>query len=144
MNTATESSTVETPSNKTWNIALWVVQSLLAAAFLAAGATKLTTPIAELAKSMPWVEGPLGGFVRFIGASEIAGALGLVLPSATRIAPKLTVAAASALGLVMVLAAATHASRGELGVLPVNATILSMLALVAYGRAKKAPIAARG
>src|SRR5262249_54570951 len=100
-------------TSKGLHIGLWVVQGLLGAAFLMAGGMKLTAPMDQLLASMPWVSGTMGQFVRFIALAEIAGALGLILPSATRIRPGLTVAAALGLTTVMTLAAATHVVRGE-------------------------------
>ena len=78
--------------------------------------------------------------VRFIGASELAGALGLVLPSATRIRPLLTPLAAMGLVIVMLLAALFHISRGEWLALPINAVLGGLAAFVAWGRLRKAPI----
>ncbi len=40
---------------KLMNIALWVVQVLLALAFLAAGAMKASQPVENLKKNMGWV-----------------------------------------------------------------------------------------
>ncbi len=73
------------------NIALWIVQALLAALFLFAGGVKLITPIEEMTKqiAMP------GWFLRFIGVAEVLGALGLILPWLLRIKPVLTPLAAS-------------------------------------------------
>lgn len=124
------------------NVALWITQLLLAAAFGMAGAMKATTPIAELAPKMPWVAN-LPHLVRFIGASELAGALGLLLPALTRIKPWLTPLAAVGLTVVMVLAAAFHVSRGEYSVLPIPLLLGALAAFVAWGRTRKAPIAAR-
>jgi hypothetical protein len=107
-----------------------------------AGFMKLTTPIPELVTKLPWVAS-LPHLVRFIGASEIAGSLGLVLPAATRIRPALTSLAALGLVVVMVLAMAFHLSRGEVEALPINLILGGMAAFVAWGRARKAPIAAR-
>jgi uncharacterized membrane protein YphA (DoxX/SURF4 family) len=123
--------------------ALWTVQVLLAALFGMAGFTKLSTPITELATQLPWVLQAPEALVRFIGLSEFAGALGLVLPAATRIQPRLTPLAAGGLVVVMILASLFHVSRGELGMLPVTFTIGSLAAFVAWGRAKGAPIAPR-
>lgn len=145
MNTATaiSSTTNDAPSSKGMHYGLWVTQALLAASFAMFGATKLSAPIEALRAQMPWVSGAMGGAVRFIGAVELAGALGLILPSVTRIAPKLTPLAAAGLATVMLLASITHASRGELGVIAFNAVLGGMALFVAWGRAKKAPISAR-
>lgn len=129
--------------SKGLHIALWVVQGLLAATFLAAGLMKATAPIEQLQASMPWVGGAMGQLVRFIGAVEILGGLGLLLPAATRIKPWLTPLAALGLTTVMVLAAATHISRGESRVVGINAILGGLAAFVAWGRARKAPIPAR-
>ena len=129
--------------SKGFHIGLWVVQALLGAAFLMAGGTKLTTPMDQLLANMPWVSGAMGPFVRFIALAEVLGALGLILPSATRIQPRLTVLAALGLATVMTLAAATHIVRGEFGMVPINATLGGLAAFVAWGRAKKAPIEPR-
>jgi uncharacterized membrane protein YphA (DoxX/SURF4 family) len=126
--------------SKALHFSLWGVQLLLGLAFLAAGAMKTTTPLEVLAQRMP---GLPGGLVRFIGVSELAGGLGLILPAATRIKPGLTALAGVGLATVMVLAAIFHLSRGEFGAVPVNALLGGLAAFVAWGRGKKAPIAAR-
>jgi putative oxidoreductase len=128
------------------HIALWVVQALLALAFAGAGATKLFTPIAELAtKGMGgWVAASPAVLVHFIGVCELLAAVGLVAPAATRIAPQLTPAAAMGLVLVMLLAAATHISYGEYGNVAPNVVLGGLAAFVAWGRVKRHPIAARG
>lgn len=130
-------------AGKGLHVGLWVAQVLLAVAFGMAGAMKAFTPIGELAGSLPWVSEVPAALVRFIGASELAAALGLVLPAATRIRPGLTVLAAGGLVLVMVLAAIFHLMRGEAGALPVNVLLGGLAAFVAWGRARKAPIPAR-
>src|SRR5215471_11180050 len=94
-------------------VALWVVQALLALAFGMGGFMKLTTPLDVLAQKMAWVGSVPGPLVRFIGASELAGALGLLLPSLTRIRPRLTPVAAAGLVTIMMLAIPFHVLRGE-------------------------------
>jgi hypothetical protein len=119
------------------------VQVLLAAAFGMAGVMKTTVPITELAHKMVWPGVVPAALVRFIGVSELAAALGLVLPAATRVRPMLTPIAAGGLVLVMALAAAFHLSRGEAQMLPFNLVLGALAAFVAWGRMKKAPISAR-
>jgi len=131
-------------SNKKWNITLWVLQVLLGGMFLMAGISKLTTPIADLATQMSWVNFYAESTVRLIGTAEVAGALGLILPAATRILPILTPIAAGGLALVMVLAAQFHATHEELPLIGVNAVIGGIALFIAWGRMKKAPIAKRG
>jgi putative oxidoreductase len=116
------------------NVALWIVQGLLAAAYLVAGVMKATRPIDSLGKSMRWVRDVPPGFVRFIGVAEVLGAVGLVLPLLTGIAPWLTVAAAIGLIIVQIGAAILHASRREFANVPINVVFLILALFVAYGR----------
>jgi putative oxidoreductase len=128
---------------KAWNIALWVAQVLLAVAFGMAGFMKTTLPIADLTEKMVWPGALPPALVRFIGVSEFAAALGLILPAATRIKPVLTPLAGVGLVIVMLLAAIFHAMRGEFGALPMNLGFGALAAFVAWGRFRKAPIAPR-
>ncbi len=128
---------------KAWNITLWGAQVLLAVAFGMAGFMKTTLPIADLAEKMVWPGALPPALVRFIGVSELAAALGLILPAATRIKPVLTPLAGVGLVIVMVLASIFHAMRGELGALPMNFAFGALAAFVAWGRFRKAPIAPR-
>ena len=125
------------------HIALWVVQVGLAAMFLMAGIMKLTQPIDALIASLPWAADVPEMLVRFIGAAELAGALGLILPSFTRIKPHLTALAAIGLIVVMVLASGFHITRGEHAMVPMNLVLATAAAFVAWGRGKAAPIAPR-
>ncbi len=90
------------------NIALWVIQILLALAFLLAGVPKATQPITALSKRLTWAKDVPAPLVRFIGVAEILGALGLILPALTGILPWLTVAAAIGLAIVMAAAIIFH------------------------------------
>lgn len=127
------------------NIALWIVQFLLAALFAMAGFMKLTTPVPDLIQAGMggWVADSPELLIRFIGLSEVAGALGLVLPGLTKIQPWLAPTAAAALGLVMVLGMGTHLAYGEAGSLPVNLVLLGLSAFVAWGRSSKVPHGSR-
>lgn len=116
------------------NIVLWILQVLLAAAFGMAGFTKLSQSIDSLSTMMPWVTAVPALLVPFIGAAEVAGALGLILPGLTKIQPRLTAYAAAGLALVMVLAALFHVSRGELGMIAPPVVLFALSAFVAYGR----------
>lgn len=128
--------------SKAWTIGLWVVQVLVAAMFGMAGFMKTTTPIEVLAANMPWVSS-MPGLVRFIGIAELLGAIGMILPAATRIRPILTPAAGGGLATVMVLAAVFHLTRGEYSGIIANAVLGLLAAFVAWGRLSKAPIAPR-
>jgi uncharacterized membrane protein YphA (DoxX/SURF4 family) len=115
-------------------IALWVVQVLVAAAFLVAGATKLSQPKEKLLKNMAWVEDFSQPTLRIIGALEVLGAIGIVLPALTGILPWLTPLAALGLVLTMIGAALTHLRRTEYGGIAVNAVLLILADFVLYGR----------
>ena len=124
-------------------IALWIVQALLAFAFVMAGGMKLVTPLDQLAESLPWVLEMPALLVRFIGLSEVAGGIGVLLPALTRIQPRLTPLAAAGLGLVMILAVIFHLARGEFGGSVPSIVLLILAAFVYYGRTKLAPISPR-
>jgi predicted ATPase with chaperone activity len=74
---------------------------------------------------------------------DLAGGIGILLPSLTRILPKLTVLAALGCTVLQILAIAFHASRDEFMVLPFNAVLISLSIFVLWGRHNKAQIAAR-
>ena len=121
-------------------IALWVAQVLLAVAFLGAGATKLSQPKEKLAKNMAWVEDFSQPTVRLIGALEVVGAIGLVLPALTGILPWLTPLAALGLVLLMAGAVYTHLRREEGSAVVPPAVLLLLAALVAVGRSFVVPL----
>ena len=130
-------------SGRGMRVALWAAQILLAALFTMTGAMKMLLSSDEIVKAIPdFAKLPLG-LVRFIGIAELAGAIGLVLPAVTRIAPSLTPLAASGLTVVMILAAVFHISRGELGPLGVVIALGALATFVAWGRYKRDPIEPR-
>ncbi|GLH81010.1 membrane protein [Bradyrhizobium sp. SSBR45G] len=125
-------------------IGLWVAQTLLFLLFCFAGVTKVFTPIKELAQMMPWAGEYSVAFVRTIGLIDLAGGLGILLPSLTRVVPRLTVLAAIGCATLQVFAFAFHLSRGEGAVTPLNILLLALSLFVLWGRNSKAPIAPRG
>ncbi len=117
------------------NVVLWIVAGVLAAAFLASGLMKIAQPKAKLAESgMGWTEDYSDGAVKGIGALEVLGALGLILPAALDIVPILVPIAAVGLALVMLGAAVTHARRKENQMIVINVVLLALAAFVAWGR----------
>jgi putative oxidoreductase len=123
--------------------ALWIAQGLLALAFGFAGSTKAFAPLAEAAKTIPWIPDVPAALVRFIGAAELLAAAGLVLPALTRIGPRLTPIAASGLVLIMTLAGLFHLTRGEPQGVVVNVVLGGLAAFIAWGRFRAAPIPSR-
>ncbi|MEU4222897.1 DoxX family protein [Nonomuraea sp. NPDC026600] len=114
------------------DVVLWILQGLLAVAFLGSGVMKLTQPKDKFKARMPYVEDFSQQQIRAIGAVELLGALGLVLPWATGIAPILTPLAAVGLGITMIAAAEVHRRRKEN--FAVNLVLLAMAVIVAVGR----------
>jgi len=115
--------------------ALWTVQWLLALLFLWAGGVKLVLPLEQLA-------GPIslpGWFLRFIGVTEVLGALGLVLPGLLRIRPGLTPLAATGLVIIMLGATVLGLAIGDLAMALVPLVVGLLVAFVAYGRWRLVP-----
>ena len=119
------------------NVVLWIIAGLLAAAFLAAGAMKLAQPRAKLAASgMAWAADYGDGAVKAIGALEVLGALGLILPAAFDVAPILVPIAAAGLALLMAGAVVVHLRRGEstaIGAPLVLAVLSLVVAVLRFG-----------
>lgn len=122
------------------NMVLWVLQVLLAAAFLAHGLLLLSPPpeiAQQLNASLPrW-------FQLFLGVAEALAAVGLTLPGLLRILPWLVAWAAAGLVIVMVSATALHLVRGEISSAAITLLLLAMATTVAYMRHRVMPIAAR-
>jgi len=118
------------------NVALWIVQGLLAAVFLFAGGMKLVLPLDQLAGpvSLP------GWFTRFIGVCETLGAIGLILPSVLRIRPGLTPLAAAGLVIIMIGAIVLTLTFGEFMAAAISLVVGLLAAFVAYGRWRLAPL----
>jgi uncharacterized membrane protein YphA (DoxX/SURF4 family) len=116
------------------NIALWIVQILLAAMYGMSGVMK-TLQTAKAKEMFPWAKNHSDGFVLFIGTSELLGALGMILPLVTGILPWLTVLAAIGLTLIQILAIFTeHLPKKELNVIPINLVLLALSVFVVIGR----------
>ena len=117
------------------NVALWLVQGLLALVFGASGVVKATRDRKRLFDDgITWVEDFPAWAVRAIGILEILAAVGLVLPALTGIAPVLSPLAAVGIALLMVGAAVVHGRRGEIAFLGVIAVLFVAAAFVAWGR----------
>jgi len=115
------------------NLALWIVQGILAFAFIVVGSMKVFAY--EKYKALTEKNGPTGvtrGLAAFIGIAELAGGVGIILPMGINIAPWLSPWAAIGLSAIMLLAIGFHLRRKES---PVPPAVLSFLAMfVVYGR----------
>lgn len=115
------------------NIALWIVQGMAALGFVYSGWLKAFRH--ETAKrSWKWVKDVPRALVFLIGIAELLGALGLIVPQATTIAPVWTPIAAAGLAVVVVLGAIFHAMRKEYRDIGVNAAFLALAVFVLIGR----------
>jgi uncharacterized membrane protein YphA (DoxX/SURF4 family) len=116
------------------NIALWIAQILLAAMYGMSGAMK-TFQTAKAKAQFPWAKNRSDGFVRFVGISELLGALGLILPMLTGILAWLTPLAAIGLLVIQLLAIFTeHLPKKEFNVIPINAVLIAISAFILLGR----------
>ena len=122
------------------NLVLWVLQVLLALAFLAHGGLLLFPPAAivdQMNASFPrW-------FQLFLGVAEILAAAGLTLPGFTRIQPWLVSCAAAGVMIVMVCATIFHLMRGEVGSAITTVVLLAVATFIAYARWRVTPIRRR-
>ncbi|HTQ45135.1 MAG TPA: DoxX family protein [Polyangiaceae bacterium] len=95
------------------NTALWIAQAFVALVVTLTGSAKLFVPREQLGRSMHWAASWPRGRIKLLGLAEVAGAVGLILPTATRIAPVLTPIAALCLLVLMLGAIGTHRRLGE-------------------------------
>ena len=122
------------------NVLLWVLQVLLAAAFLAHGLMLLFPPasvVEQMNASMS------RGFQLFLGVAEVLATVGLTLPGLTRIQPWLVSAAAAGIMIVMISATIFHLMRGETSSAITTCALLLIATFVAYMRWRVLPIRAR-
>jgi uncharacterized membrane protein YphA (DoxX/SURF4 family) len=146
--TAMQATTINTTTPKTvvskrsraLSIALWVLQVLLAAVYVAHG-WMMVSPPAELVALMNEQLGV--GFRLFLGVAELLAAAGLILPGITRILPFLTSLAAAGLMIVMSSATVLHVVRGESSSAISAAVLFVLVTIVAYARWKVQPIPVR-
>lgn len=127
------------------NIALWIIQVLLALMFLFAGGSKLVIP-ADVLQSMgsPNAIRLPGLLLQFIGVCEVLGGLGLILPGLFKIKTGLTPLAALGLLIIMVGAVVlTIAGEGPAAAV-VPSVVCLLIAFVAYGRWRLAPLRGKG
>ncbi|MBB5868123.1 putative membrane protein YphA (DoxX/SURF4 family) [Allocatelliglobosispora scoriae] len=119
------------------NLFLWIVAGLLAVAYLFGGGLKVILSkekIAAFGPSARWVEDFSAGSVKAIGALEVLGSVGLILPAALGVLPVLTPMAALGLAMIMVGATITRIRRGEFTLMAVDLVYLALTAFVAWGR----------
>lgn len=112
-------------------VALWILNILLAVAFLGAGGMKTSRSRAQLKEAgMGWTDAFSDAGVRLIGIAEVLGAVGLILPLALDIAPILTPLASVGLAITMGGATVVHARRKEPIAITIALTVLTIASAV--------------
>jgi hypothetical protein len=118
-----------------WNIPLWILQVMVALAFLVTGYSHSIAYERSTANPrLVWIEALPMTFVKAVGVMTIAGAIGLILPELTGIASWLTPLAALMLALLMACALVFHLTRREFPHIAVNATLGVLAMAIAFGR----------
>ena len=117
------------------NTALWIVAGVLAFVFVGSGVLKLVASKDKLvAAGQGWAADVDANAIRGIGAAEVAGAIGLIVPPLVHILPVLAPVAAVGLALTMVGAIVTHGRRKEYPNVAINVVLLGLALFVAWGR----------
>jgi hypothetical protein len=113
-------------------IAFWIVGGLLALFYAYSGGIKIVRSRDQLRPMMAWIDDVPLPLTRTIGVLEVLGALGLVLPPLTDIAPGVAIAAAIGLVLVQVGALSLHLRRDEAKQTPLNVVLLVLATVAAW------------
>lgn len=118
------------------NTVLWILQAVISAIFMYSGVNKSIFSIRKLVyeKEQTGVENLSLPFVRFIGISEILGAIGLILPWWSGILPVLTPVSAILFAFIMIPAAIIHYKRKEPKNVLTNAILFCICIFIGYGR----------
>ncbi|MGH3662188.1 MAG: DoxX family protein [Micromonosporaceae bacterium] len=117
------------------NVALWIMQGLLAVIFAASGVSKSTQSKKKLIAMGQTGVAPFPlPVVRFAAYCELLGVVGVIVPWLTGIAPILTPLAAAGFAVIMVAAIASHAYLKEPLAVVYTSVILVMAVVVSAGR----------
>ncbi|MFF1695857.1 DoxX family protein [Streptomyces sp. NPDC058257] len=95
------------------NVAYWIVAGLFSLFYLYGGGVKLVRSREQLRPMMAWVDSTPMPAVRAIGLIEVLGAIGLILPPLTGIAPWLALAAAAGFVVLQIAATRVHLRGGD-------------------------------
>jgi hypothetical protein len=109
----------------------WIIAGLLALFYLYGGGVKVLRSRERLLPMMEWVDTTPMPAVRAIGTLEVLGAIGLILPPLTGIAPWLAVAAAAGFVLLQIGATRVHLRRGDRQI-ALNLTLLLTAAVTVW------------
>lgn len=114
------------------NLALQIIQYILAAVFLLTGFIKLILPPDKVYELVPRMFPLL--FIRALATLEVAGAIGMGLSSAGHVLPDVSGVIALGMGLVLLGAFLIHGSQREWSKVPFIVTLLVCSVLIAYFR----------
>lgn len=117
------------------NIILWILQGVIAVAFLMAGGMKMTQSKEFLREKVgDWIDPVDLKVLKLIGLLEVLGAVGVIVPMAFGFIPMLVPLAAIGLALTMVGASFVHLKRKEYKEVAINLILLLMIGVIAIGR----------
>ncbi len=112
------------------NLAIWIVQGLLALMMVGAGLFKIVTPRVKVAEKMVWAKTWTDDRVKLLGAAEVLGGAGLILPGVLHVLPVLTPVAAICLAILMAGAVKTHLELKESPAPPLLPLALAIVVVV--------------
>ena len=113
------------------HVAYWIIAGLLALFYLYGGGIKVIRTREQLLPMMAWVDTTPIPAVRAIGVTEVLGAIGLILPPLTGIAPGLGFAAAMGFVLLQIGAIRVHLRRADRQI-ALNITLLLVAAVTVW------------
>ena len=121
------------------NILLWVLQGVAALLFGASGVMKVFL-FDRVSKDVPSFGALPRGAWMALGILELVCTAGLILPSALRWKPGLTVAAAAVLSAETLVFIGVHVQYREVPPIVFSAVLGLLMAFIAYGRMALSPI----
>jgi len=119
------------------NTILWIIQGLLAAAFIMPSFGKLSGSRQQHIADGHIKPGASLIPIRILGILEWLGCIGIIVPWLTGIMPILTPIAASGFCLIMASGLINHTLKKEYKMLPLLTAIFILAAIVAYFRFKQ-------
>lgn len=121
------------------NTALWILQALTALMYVASGVMKAFL-FDRVSGDVPSFGALPRGAWFGLGILELVCAAALIVPSALRWRPGLTVVAATILALESIVFIWVHVNYREIGPIVFSAVLGLLMAFIAYGRLVLSPI----
>ena len=117
----------------------WMLSIVLAILFLVVG-INMAYFYERAKKTLPWVNELPEIIVKILGGLQILGAIGLIAPMFFESYAWLTAAVASALAMLMMMAAVFHVRRHDTDAAWLNGLLAVFLLLVAFARWTTTPL----